>query len=299
VKFLILAVLVFSVGYVHRRGRVRHTLARQLTDHSSFLAPLNTLLYLTSRVPNRPYLSPDDFPEMKPLQDHWEAIRGEAQALFEAGAIKRSDVYNDAGFNSFFKSGWKRFYLKWYGDDHPSASKLCPQTTALLAEIGSVKAAMFAVLPPGARLVRHRDPYAGSLRYHLGLSTPNDPGCFISVDGEPYAWRDGEAVVFDETYIHHAENTTDRDRLILFCDMERPLKYGWATALNRWFSRTVMGAASSPNDAGDRTGGVNRAFKYLYRLRLQGKALKKRSRNLYYTLKWSTLGGLFGLFLLD
>lgn len=44
---------------------------------------------------------------------------------------------------------------------------------------------------------------------------------------------------------------------------------------------------------------MNRAFKYLYRLRLQGKALKKRSRNLYYTLKWSTLGGLFGLLLLD
>ena len=42
---------------------------------------------------------------------------------------------------------------------------------------------MFAELPPGSRLVRHRDPYAGSLRYHLGLLTPNDPGCFIEVDG--------------------------------------------------------------------------------------------------------------------
>ncbi|SFY09694.1 beta-hydroxylase [Azotobacter vinelandii] len=299
VKYLILAVLVFSVGYVHLRGRVRHKLTRQITDHSSFLAPLNTLLYLTSSVPNRPYLSPDEFPEMKRFQDNWESIREEALALFQAGEIKRSDTYNDAGFNSFFKSGWKRFYLKWYGDSHPSASKLCPKTTALLQEVGSVKAAMFTLMPAHSKLVRHRDPYAGSLRYHLGLSTPNDPGCFISVDGQTYAWRDGEAVVFDETYIHHVENTTDKDRLIFFCDMERPLKYGWATALNRWFSRTVMAAASSPNDAGDKTGGVNQAFKYLYWLRLQGKALKKRSRNLYYTLKWGVLGGLFGLFLLS
>jgi hypothetical protein len=29
-----------------------------------------------------------------------------------------------------------------------------------------------ALLPPGGDLA-HRDPFAGSLRYHLGLSTPN------------------------------------------------------------------------------------------------------------------------------
>jgi aspartyl/asparaginyl beta-hydroxylase len=41
---------------------------------------------------------------------------------------------------------------------------------------------MFAQLPPGASLVRHRDPYAGSVRYHLGLVTPADPKCYIDVD---------------------------------------------------------------------------------------------------------------------
>ena len=49
---------------------------------------------------------------------------------------------------------------------------LCPQTTELLRSLPSVKAAMFAELPDGSRLPRHRDPYAGSLRYHLGLITP-------------------------------------------------------------------------------------------------------------------------------
>ena len=37
------------------------------------------------------------------------------------GSIKRSEQLNDVGFNSFFKTGWKRFYLKWYDDSHPSA----------------------------------------------------------------------------------------------------------------------------------------------------------------------------------
>lgn len=297
IKAAILVTFGLSIAHVHLRGRVRHKLSRQLTDHSSFLAPINCLMYLFSRVPGRPYLSADKFPEMRLLTENWQTIRSEALHLRDAGSIKRSDQFDDAGFNSFFKTGWKRFYLKWYDDSHPSANALCPKTTELLRQIPSVKAAMFAELPPGSRLVRHRDPYAGSLRYHLGLMTPNDPACFIEVDGERYHWRDGEAVVFDETYIHYAENTTGQDRVILFCDIERPLTNRWATAFNRGFSRHVMAAAASPNDTGDKTGGINRAFASLYRIRLRGKALKKRNRTLYYLQKWGFLAALLALFL--
>jgi beta-hydroxylase len=103
-------------------------------------------------------------------------------------------------------------------------------------------------------------------------------------------------VVFDETFIHYAENTTPQNRIILFCDVERPMKYRWATAFNRWFSRTVMAAAGAPNDAGDKTGGLNRAFSRLYKIRLQGKALKKRNRKLYYLQKWAFFGALLAIF---
>src|SRR4029079_11579573 len=106
-------------------------------------------------------------------------------------------------------------------------------TSQLLASIPSVNAAMFALLPPGARLVAHRDPFAGSVRYHLGLSTPNSEQCRIIVDGQLYYWKDGEPVVFDETYIHRAENQTDVQRLILFCDVERPLTHALARARKR------------------------------------------------------------------
>ncbi len=174
--------------------------------------------------------------------------------------IKAAESHNDAGFNSFFKTGWKRFYLKWYDDAHPSAAALCPKTTALLRDIPEVKAAMFAELPDGAKLGRHRDPYAGSLRFHLGLATPNDDRCFIDVDGQRYSWRDGQGVVFDETFIHYAENRSGQNRLILFCDIERPMKTRWAQRLNHWLGKNVVAAGASPNDAGDRTGFINRIF---------------------------------------
>jgi len=62
---------------------------------------------------------------------------------------------------------------------------------ALLESIPSVKAAMFTELPSGSYLGKHRDPYAGSVRYHLGLVTPNSDDCFIEVDQERYSWRVG------------------------------------------------------------------------------------------------------------
>jgi len=161
----------------------------------------------------------DDFPQLAPLRENWQTIRDEGLVLITEGAVKAADGRTDAAFNSFFRTGWKRFYLAWYGRPHPSALERCPKTMALLSAIPDVKAAMFALLPPGARLGRHRDPYAGSLRYHLGLLTPNSDDCFIEVDGERRSWRDGDAFMFDETYIHQAENRNAKDRLILFCDV--------------------------------------------------------------------------------
>ncbi len=290
-KWLLLIVFVGSAGWVHLRGRVRHRFTRQLTDHSTFMAPINAVMYATSAVPGRPYLDLDAFPTLAPLREHWREIRAEALALRDGERIRASDRHDDAGFNSFFRRGWKRFYLKWYGDAHPSARSLCPFTTALLAGIPEIKAAMFAELPPGAILQKHRDPYAGSLRYHLGLITPNHPDCYICVDGERYYWRDGEAVLFDETFIHYAANATTDDRIILFCDIERPLRYRWARAVNRFLADTLIAASQAPNTEGDPTGRVNRAFGVLYRFRLWNKRLKARSRFAYYGLQWLLIGG--------
>lgn len=282
IKWTLIGLWLAAITYVYCRGRVRANFFRTAVDHSAVLAPVNVLMYLTSAVPAKPYIPAADMPAgLKKLDDNWQIIRDEARQLAEAQRIKAAEANNDAGFNSFFKTGWKRFYLKWYEAQHPSAAELCPNTVRLLHEIPEVKAAMFAVLPPGAKLNAHRDPFAGSLRYHLGLDTPNDDSCFIEVDGERYSWRDGKSVVFDETFIHWAENTSDQTRTILFCDVERPLKYGWASRFNQWFSRTFMTAASSPNDAGDQTGWVNKIFHVSWVMGQYRRRFKRWNPTLY------------------
>lgn len=284
-KWLILGIWLASILFAHFRGRVRLPLSRQLLDHSVLLAPINAFMVLCSRVPTTPYLPSREIPALQVLDDNWEIIRDEAMRMAELRRIKAAERHDDIGFNSFFKNGWKRFYLKWYDARHQSAEELCPRTVGILKDLPTIKAAMFAELPPGSKLNRHRDPFSGSLRYHLGLATPNDDGCHIIVDGETYSWRDGESVVFDETYVHEAHNKTDANRIILFCDVERPLKWHWAEAFNRWFGRVVMSAASSPNDGGDQTGAINKLTHAHWVVDQKRKQFKAWNRTVYKLTK--------------
>lgn len=298
IKILVLATYVLSIAYTHFRGQVRLSMLRQLTDHSSLMAPINAIMYLFSSVPKTPFLDVATFPELALLRDNWQTIRDEAHALYHEGHIAASTHYDDIGFNSFFRRGWKRFYLKWYQKPLASAEALCPKTLALIQQIPSINAAMFTLLPKQSFLFKHRDPYAGSLRYHLGLITPNAKECCIYVDGSPYHWQDGQDVLFDETYVHYAENNTDIDRIVLFCDIQRPLNNAFARAFNRFFSRTVMKAASSKNLPTEDVGAINKGFKYIYQVRLIGKRLKNHNKPLYYTVKYTLYVGLLCLFFL-
>jgi beta-hydroxylase len=283
-KYLLL-LLLLPLLYVHFRGRVRLGFLRQLTDHSAFLAPYNIFVYLFSAVPTKAFVDVKQFPALSNLRDHWQIIRDEALALQDMGHIRDATGHNDAGFNSFFKEGWKRFYLTWYGESLPSALALCPKTVALLEATPGVNGAMFALLPPGGKLNPHRDPFAGSLRYHLGLITPNAESCRIFVDGEPYFWRDGEDVMFDETFVHAAENKSDMTRVILFCDVERPLKTTFMRRLNRFIGYQLGHATITQNVEGERVGALNRFFGFFHQLDEWRKQFKQWNRTAYRLTK--------------
>ncbi|HYM60574.1 MAG TPA: aspartyl/asparaginyl beta-hydroxylase domain-containing protein [Thermoanaerobaculia bacterium] len=294
-KFLVLYLFIASATYIHLRGKVRHTVWRQLTDHSTFLAPLNTLIALSSSVPVRPMVDVERFPELAPLRIQWEMIRDEALALNDAGQIRPSEKYNDVAFNTFFRRGWKRFYLKWYGDPLPSAQALCPKTVELVQSIPTINAALFTLLPPGARLGDHRDPFAGSLRFHLGLVTPNDDACRIYIDGTPYSWRDGEAVMFDETFIHSAINETDKTRIILFCDIARPINNPIVRAITRFVTLYVVRITATQNVDTEQVGAINRVSGAIYAMKRFFERAKKANRRLYYLAKYILFAGVIYL----
>ena len=288
-QLFVLYALAGSAVYVHFRGREKLRLGRQFLDHSTFIAPYNVLMYMFSGVPNKPVLPVETFPELKKLSDNWETIREEAVRLFDEGRIRDALNNNDWGFHSFFKSGWKRFYLKWYDDFMPSAQQLCPKTVELVQSIPSIHGAMFTILPAGAKLGGHRDPFAGSLRYHLGLVTPNSENCRIVVDGVPCSYYDGKGFVFDETFIHWAENKTDTNRIIFFCDIERPMSNGVMSRFNHWVTEHIVKISQSPNVEGEKVGALNAAFSHISKLHQASRRMKQWNRNAYYAAKYAVI----------
>lgn len=296
-------VLVIGAGltcmaYVYRRrGSVRFAnWSEYLRKGWPIFAPLNCALYACTKPFARPpILDNRNFPEFEPLRAHWQVLRDEALKLKEMGFFEKSKdtgdaAYYDIGFRTFSKYGWSKFYLSWYGYVHHSARVLCPRTVEVLEKVPGINGAMFSLLPARSILSRHLDPIASSLRLHMGLATPNQDACFIEVDNQVYSWRDGQILIFDETYLHHVRNDTDESRLILMCDVRRPLNLP-GRLLNACV-QFALRLSVVPNTSKDRRGLVNRIFHTLAPLLGRLKGLKQTNRPLYLTIKWTINLGL-------
>ena len=107
----------------------------------------------------------------------------------------------------------------------------------------------------------HWGYYKGFVRYHLGVIVPNnneDQKCWIRFnpdyefnketeaavtagdrsmmeDQTKYYWKEGEAVMFDDNFIHEAKNEYDEPRVVLFLDVTRKLPW-YAHFINKTFN---------------------------------------------------------------
>jgi len=295
---LLILFCIGSMTYAYAyRGQARWSgFGEYIRKGWPMFTPFNCLLYLFTRPRARPAIMDiDQFPELKELADNWEMIRKEAIELMADGGFDQisdpdSPSYYDIGFRTFYKYGWTKFYLTWYGYTHASAQQSCPKTVALLNKIPTVNGAMFSVLPPGGQLTRHLDPVACSLRYHLGLDTPNHDDCYISIDDTRYSWRDGEPLLFDVTFLHFAHNDADKPRLILMCDIDRPMS--WIGSILNWPYKQLMRATVVPNTDDDQRGFANKTFSTLVPLLDKGKRLKETNLPAYKALKYLVNGSL-------
>ena len=290
---LVIAFVIGSLIYVYKyRGQARfESFGEYVRKGWPPFTPLNCLLYMFTKARARgAIVDSRNFPELSEIQRNWQTIRDEALNLhsekhFEATSKAGTGASYDLGFRTFFKYGWRKFYLRWYGYTHHSAKRLCPKTVEILEKIPSVNGAMFSLLPVGSKLTRHLDPLAVSLRYHLGLSTPNEDSCFINVDGNTYSWRDGQVFMFDETYLHFAHNDSQKDRVILMLDIDRPMNF-CGRAVN-FVYRGLASLTVVPNFDGDKKGIVNTIFAGLAPVLAWSKSLKQTNRPMYLIVKYT------------
>ncbi len=293
---IVLSIVALYVGcilFIRMRNRVNFPLGRQLTDFSTFMVPFNIPAYLMSKVPNRAQLPKELFPETRILEDNWEVIRDEALQLYGQGHIS---VKDDLPASSFYKDNrWKSFYLKIYENEIPSAYELAPRTRALIDQVPGMNIALFAVLMPGKRLNIHHDPFAYTLRYSLGLSTPNSAKCGLMINGDHYVWRDGDSIIFDETYLHSAYNDTDMPRIILMTDIDRPMRPKLVQRLYYYFGRFFNRLFAIDNVDSRYTGIGNRLGKGVLAYKNALKKIKRWNKPVYVAGKWLVILGLVAL----
>jgi beta-hydroxylase len=157
---------------------------------------------------------------------------------------------------------WKTFFFYGYGFKAGKNVDRCPDTDRLLGEIPGMTTAMFSILSPHKKIPPHGGPYKGVLRYHLGLLVP-DPvdACGIRVGQDIRQWREGQSLVFDDTFEHEAWNDTDGVRVVLFVDFKRPLR-GPARWLNEIVLK-VIGVSPFIQDAKSRHNAWEKRFEQI------------------------------------
>ena len=213
---------------------------------------LEKIIARFSIVPDQPFFDPATFAWTGMLEQNWGLMRKELDSVMQY----RNDLPNFQDISPDQKNlskddGWKTYFFYAYGIKAVKNCRRCPETTRLLNQVPGMKTAFFSILAPGKHLPSHRGPFKGVLRYHLGLMIPQpESECGITVGGETRHWHDGKSLVFDDTFQHEAWNKTNADRVVLFMDFVRPLRFP-ASVLN-WIlinaiaiSPFVLGAAGN------------------------------------------------------
>jgi ornithine lipid ester-linked acyl 2-hydroxylase len=204
------------------------------------LAPIERFIGKRSLVGDATFFPLERFPWVAQVEENWEVIRDEAEALLEhhADLANFQDISKDQ-LDITDDDRWKTVFLYGYGFEAKLGVEMCPRTAELMREIPGMKTAMISILSPRKHILAHRGPYKGVLRYHLGLIVPEDAeSCRIRVGEDIRHWEEGESMIFDDTFNHEVWNDTDETRVVLFVDVMRPLPSPDAK-INEWIVKAI------------------------------------------------------------
>lgn len=165
------------------------------------------------------FFEPEWFPELKPLTDHWQAIRDEILEYERRhGPIKGLDS-NPYVAPQIEGIEWSNLFLENFMIRHHRNHKKFPFLSSVIDQIPGCSFAVISVLSPHTIIKPHYGDTNGIVRSHLGLIIPAGlPDCGIRVGQEERGWQDGELVLFTEAYLHGAWNNSDQKRYVLVLD---------------------------------------------------------------------------------
>ena len=192
---------------------------------------------------NRPVFFDIDatYPPLTNVTRHAATIQAEFDRLMERNP--RLPRYHEvdsgeAKISNTTAYDWNVFMLDILGQKPRANREMCPETCHVLDGVPNMFQAFFSILDPGKSVPMHEGPYLGYLRYHLALRVPQDHPPKIIVNGQPYTWQEGRAVLFDDSWPHEVVNQSHQMRAILIVDVLRPMSR-MPAMVNRFVTKVV------------------------------------------------------------
>jgi len=207
--------------------KIRSFRRKQVKRLGKFLiAGMSKLIARQSLIGDKPVFDKSIFPWTADFEANWEKIRAELDdVLKKRDALPSFHEISPDQARISVADNWKTFVFYGFGIRVDANCERCPETARLLDQLPDIENAWFSILSPGYHIPPHKGPTNGIIRIHLGLIVPRDrENCRIRVDNEILHWDEGKCIVFDDYYDHEVWNDTDEQRVVLFFDVDRPMR---------------------------------------------------------------------------
>jgi len=204
------------------------------------ISVINIILSLAYKNPPIMHDYHDIFPSSVLIEKSSSVITGELKNYLKNNqpeCIRKTTPGFRIEINSVDDNCWRALYLKKVGKINSEMIKYFPNTVELLKD-KQIHNAFFSILDPGVEIPPHIGYYKGYLRYHLGVVIPNndteitDDKAYLVCGGEKYIWKEDKGILFDDMYLHHVKNPTNKTRVVLYLDVKRSTNSYFFTKLN-------------------------------------------------------------------
>ena len=175
--------------------------------------------------PNTAFAWVDVFKEnLAQLMSEFQQITQDIEAQ---GMPYVDEKFADKNFEKLAGSkNWTALHLYQNGVPNQPIIERLPKLHELLMEVDLYGLnehpyeVFFSLLKAGQHIVPHYGLSNHSLTVHVPFVV-GDSGC-LTVDNQHVSWQVGEAIVFDDSFIHEAENTSKKDRIVLIFSIWHP-----------------------------------------------------------------------------
>jgi aspartyl/asparaginyl beta-hydroxylase (cupin superfamily) len=218
-----------SLAGVTLSGRISQSLDLLLGKSQLYLQQPSVFYF--PGLPQRPFFERDEFAWVAEFEAGFADMRSELQAILADGRAFEPYVQSNRDRPRPYQPllddpAWGALYF-WQGGMVVEANAArAPATMAALALApmpviaGRSPIAHYSLLKPGTHIQPHHGMLNTRLICHLPLIVPD--GCALRAGAETREWREGELLIFDDSFEHEAWNRGSSTRIILLFEIWRP-----------------------------------------------------------------------------